>query len=59
MTVSGINASLGVTGDSYDNALAETVNVLHKSELINYLKESWNDANNVELTTFQWVDWFN
>ncbi|MEN8626163.1 hypothetical protein [Psychrobacter proteolyticus] len=59
MTVSGINASLSVTGDSYDNALAETVNVLHKSELINYLKESWNDANNVELTTFQWVDWFN
>ena len=38
MTDSGIIASVGTTGDSYDNALAETVNGLYKSEVIHYLK---------------------
>ncbi|MGP5135371.1 IS3 family transposase, partial [Psychrobacter cibarius] len=59
MTDSGIIASVGTTGDSYDNALAETVNGLYKSEVIHYLKESWTGVNDVELATLEWVDWFN
>jgi len=45
MTDSGIIASVGTTGDSYDNALAETVNGLYKSEVIRYLKKSCNGVN--------------
>ena len=52
-------ASVGTTGDSYDNALAETVNGLYKTEVIHYLKEKWNGVNDVELATLEWVDWFN
>nr|WP_198329884.1 IS3 family transposase [Psychrobacter cibarius] len=59
MTGSGVIASVGTTGDSYDNALAETVNGLYKSEVIHYLKESWTGVNDVELATLEWVDWFN
>ena len=59
MTDSGVIASVGTTGDSYDNALAETVNGLYKSEVIHYLKQSWNGVNDVELATLEWVDWFN
>ena len=59
MKDSGIIASVGTTGDSYDNALAETVNGLYKSEVIHYLKESWTGVNDVELATLEWVDWFN
>lgn len=59
MTDSGIIAPVGTTGDSYDNVLAETVNGLYKSEVIHYLKESWNGVNDVELATLEWVDWFN
>ena len=59
MTDSGIIASVGTTGDSYDNALAETVNGLYKSEVIDYLKEDWTGINDVELATLEWVDWFN
>ena len=59
MADSSIIASVGTTGDSYDNALAETVNGLYKSEVIHYLKESWTGINNVELATLEWVDWFN
>ncbi|MGP9711720.1 IS3 family transposase, partial [Psychrobacter sp. AOP29-E1-7] len=55
----GVIASVGTTGDSYDNALAETVNGLYKSEVIHYLKESWSGVNDVELATLEWVDWFN
>ena len=55
----GVIASVGTTGDSYDNALAETVNGLYKSEVIHYLKESWNGIKDVELATLEWVDWFN
>ncbi|MGO2232190.1 MAG: hypothetical protein ACTH4F_10605, partial [Psychrobacter sp.] len=51
----GMIASIGTTGDSYDNALAETVNGLYKSEVIHYLKESWNGMNDVELATLEWV----
>ena len=59
MTDSGIIVSVGTTGDSYDNALAETVNGLYKSEVIDYLKEDWTGINDVELATLEWVDWFN
>ena len=59
MTDSGITASVGTTGHSYDNILAETVNALYKTEAAYYLKESWNGINDVELATLEWVDWFN
>ena len=59
MSDSGVIASVGTTGNSYDNALAETVNGLYKSEVIEYLKESWTGVNDVELATLEWVDWFN
>ena len=59
MTDCGVIASVGATGDSYDNALAETVNGLYESEVIHYLKESWSGVNDVELATLEWVDWFN
>ena len=59
MTVSGVIASVGTTGDLYDNALAETVNGLYKSEVIHYLKQNWTGVNDVELATLEWVDWFN
>jgi putative transposase len=59
MTDSGVIASVGTTGDSYNNALAETVNGLYQSEVIEYLKEQWHGVNDVELATLEWVDWFN
>ncbi len=59
MTDSGVIASVGTTGDSYDNALAETVNGLYKSEVTHYLKENWIGVNDIELATLEWVDWFN
>ena len=59
MTDSGVIALVGTAGDSYDNTLAETVNGLYKSEVIHYLKESWNGIKDVELATLEWVDWFN
>lgn len=48
----------GSVGDSYDNALAETINGLYKAEVI-HRKSTWRDAAEVELTTLEWVDWFN
>ena len=59
MADSGVIASVGTTGDSYVNALAETVNGLYKPKVIEYLKESWTGVNDVELATLEWVDWFN
>ena len=53
----GIQASVGTTGDSYDNALAETINGLFKTEVIH--RQSWRDMESVELATLKWVDWFN
>ena len=53
----GIQASVGTTGDSYDNALAETINGLFKTEVIH--RRSWRDIESVELATLSWVDWFN
>ena len=59
MTDSGVIASVGTTGDSYDNALAETINGLYKSVVIHYLKQNWTGVNDVELATLEWVVWFN
>ncbi len=54
----GIEPSVGSVGDSYDNALAETVNGLYKAELI-HRRNSWKSIEEVELATLAWVDWFN
>ena len=54
----GLEASVGSVGDSYDNALAETIIGLYKTELIE--KEGpWKNLERVEYRTFQWVDWYN
>jgi transposase InsO family protein len=54
----GIQGSVGTVGDSYDNALAESVNGLYKAELIR--KDGpWSGVEAVELATLDWVDWFN
>jgi transposase InsO family protein len=54
----GIESSVGSVGDSYDNALAETINGLYKAEVI-YKRRSWRSHSEVELATLEWVDWFN
>jgi len=54
----GINPSVGSVGDSYDNALAETINGLYKTELIRQ-QGPWRGVEGVELATLTWVDWFN
>jgi len=54
----GIEASVGSRGDSYDNALAETINGLYKTEVI-YRSGPWRSVEAVELATLAWVDWFN
>ena len=53
----GVEASVGSVGDSYDNALAETINGLYKAEVIH--RQSWKNRDAVELATLTWVDWFN
>jgi putative transposase len=55
---SGIEASVGSRGDSYDNALAETIIGLYKAEVI-YKRGPWNGLEDVELATLEWVWWFN
>jgi transposase InsO family protein len=54
----GVKPSVGSVGDSYDNALAETINGLYKTEVINR-GGPWADVKAVEFATLQWVDWFN
>ena len=54
----GIEPSVGSKGDSYDNALAETINGLYKAELI-HRKAPWKTKESVELATLEWVSWFN
>jgi putative transposase len=54
----GIAASVGSVGDSYDNALAETINGLYKTELIK-ARGPWKTLDEVEYATAEWVDWFN
>jgi len=54
----GIEPSVGSAGDSYDNALAESINGLFKTEVI-WRRGPWRSAEAVELATLEWVDWFN
>jgi transposase InsO family protein len=54
----GIESSVGSVGDSYDNALAETVIGLYKTEVI-WRRGPWRHAEQVEFATLEWVDWFN
>ncbi|WP_344719136.1 integrase core domain-containing protein, partial [Brevibacterium daeguense] len=58
LTAARIQASVGTVGDSYDNALAETVNGLYKTELI-YSQPSWASLTEVEFATMNWVHWWN
>jgi putative transposase len=54
----GIEPSVGTVGDSYDNALAETINGLYKTEVIRR-RGPWKSLEAVEFATLEWVDWFN
>lgn len=54
----GIEPSVGSVGDSYDNALAETINGLYKAEVI-HRRGPWRSFDDVEFATLEWVDWFN
>src|SRR5262249_45983055 len=54
----GIEASVGTVDDSYDNALAETINGLHKAEVI-HCRGPWRSFESVEFATLDWVAWFN
>jgi putative transposase len=54
----GIEPSVGSRGDSYDNALAETINGLYKTELI-HRRAPWKTKESLELATLEWVSWFN
>ena len=54
----GAVASVGSRVDSYDNALAETINGLYKTEVIRR-RGPWKNIDDVEFATLEWVDWFN
>jgi putative transposase len=54
----GFNASIGTVGDSYDNAMAESVNGLYKAELVRW-EGPWRNASDLELATLGYLDWFN
>ena len=54
----GIEASVGSVGDSYDNALAESIIGLYKTEVIR-ARGPWRNIDEVEYATLEWVDWFN
>ena len=54
----GIQGSVGSVGNSYDNALAETINGLYKAEVI-YHDGPWRGLIDVEFATLKWVHWFN
>ncbi len=58
MTAAGVEPSVGTTGDYYDNALAETIIGLYKTEVI-YHRGPWRNIDAVEYATLEWVDWFN
>ena len=58
LTEAGIEPSVGSVGNSYDNALAETVNGLFKTEVIRR-RGPWRTLEAVEFATLEWVDWFN
>ena len=54
----GVDPSVGSVGDSYDNALAETIIGLFKTEVIHH-RGPWRGLDDVEYATLEWVDWFN
>jgi len=54
----GVVASVGSRGDSYDNALAESIIGLYKTELVRN-QGPWRGLDDLELATLEWVDWFN
>lgn len=54
----GIEPSVGSVGDSYDNALAETINALYKAE-VTHRRGPWRNFEAVKFATLEWVDWFN
>jgi transposase InsO family protein len=54
----GVEPSVGSIGDSYDNALAETINGPYKAEII-HRRGPWRSLEAVEFGTLEWVDWFN
>ncbi|MBL8477553.1 MAG: IS3 family transposase [Methyloversatilis sp.] len=58
LSEAGVEPSVGSKGDSYDNALAETINGLYKAELI-HRRAPWKTREAVELATLEWVSWFN
>ncbi len=58
LSEAGFNASVGSVGDSYDNALAESMNALYKAEVI-HKQGPWQGMDKVEHATLTWVDWFN
>ncbi len=57
LSEAGIEAPVGSVGDSYDNALAETINWLYKAEVIHKLGP-WKTVDEVEFATLEWVEWF-
>ena len=57
-SVGSVEPSVGSVGDAYDNALAETINGLYKTE-ITRRRKSWRTIDEVEMETLKWVDWFN
>ena len=58
LTEAGVQPSVGSVGDSYDNALAETIIGLYKTEVI-HRRGPWRHLEAVEYATLEWVDWFN
>ncbi|WP_042703496.1 integrase core domain-containing protein, partial [Azospirillum sp. B506] len=58
LTEAGVEPSVGSVGESYDNALAETINGLYKTEVIRR-RGPWHTLEAVEFATLEWVDWFN
>jgi putative transposase len=58
LAAAGVERSVGSVGDSYDNALAETINGLYKAEVI-WRRGPWRSVDAVEYATLDWVDWFN
>lgn len=56
--MNSVACSVGSVGDSYDNALAETINGLYKTEVIRK-RGPWRSVDAVEYATLEWVDWFN
>ena len=58
LAAAGLEPSVGSVGDSYDNALAETINGLYKTEVIRRMGP-WRSLEAVEFATLEWVDWFN